>query len=214
MGNIFNYDGALIQSVNKMVDCILLNLLWILFSIPLFTIGASTTAFYYAVNKVVRNNRGYVWKEFLSSFQSNFKQSTGVWLILLIIYGVGMMDCYVAYQFMQMGDVPQWIFVLIIVVLVLVTVWANYLFPYIARFSNTTKAIMKNAGYMMTVNIGWSLLLLILLLVTVVLCLLVPLFVSFVPVIYMVFASKILERVFRKYMTPEDLEAERERNGR
>lgn len=73
-------------------------------------------------------------------------------------------------------------------------------------------ALMKNCAIIALVNFKWSLLLLILFVVTVVGFIFVPVLSMFLPVIYMVIANRILERVFRKYMSDEDIEAEEERN--
>ena len=134
MGSIFNYENGYIQIINKIVDCVFVNLLWLLFSIPLFTIGASTTALYYTVNKVICNNRSYVWKEFWNSFRTNFKQSTIVWSLLVVIYGLGIVNSYVGYQLLMAGTLPKGIFVFIIVLMLMVTAWVNYLFPYLLRY--------------------------------------------------------------------------------
>ena len=42
MENIFNYDNKFFRALSKLVDCVLLSALWVIFCIPVFTIGAST----------------------------------------------------------------------------------------------------------------------------------------------------------------------------
>ena len=48
----FNYDNPVWRFIGKLGDLILLNILWIVCSIPVFTIGASTTAVYYVTLKL------------------------------------------------------------------------------------------------------------------------------------------------------------------
>ena len=48
---MFEYDGRLFRILSFLADMIILQLIWVVFSIPLFTIGASTTAAYYAAMK-------------------------------------------------------------------------------------------------------------------------------------------------------------------
>ena len=67
------------------------------------TAGAATTALYYTVNKVIRNNRSYIGREFWHAFKTNFRQSTIVWLILLLLYAIMGFDCYVMYQYAKAG---------------------------------------------------------------------------------------------------------------
>ena len=64
MNNIFNYDNGFFRVVNKIVDGFWASILWFIFSLPVVTFGASTTAFYYTVHKSLRGNRGYVWRSF------------------------------------------------------------------------------------------------------------------------------------------------------
>ena len=55
---LFNYDNPVWRFIGKLGDLILLNILWIICSIPVFTIGASTTAVYYVTLKLARDVGG------------------------------------------------------------------------------------------------------------------------------------------------------------
>jgi len=55
-----------------------LNLLWCICSIPIFTIGASTTAVYYVTLKLVRDEEDGTFRSFFKSFKENFKQATAI----------------------------------------------------------------------------------------------------------------------------------------
>ena len=69
----FNLDNKFFNVMNKVADGFFLCILWTVFSLPVFTLGAATTALYYVVHKSLRGNRGYVWKGFWYFFKSNFK---------------------------------------------------------------------------------------------------------------------------------------------
>jgi len=206
MGRFFNYDNPILKTIGKIGDVVYLSVFWLLCSLPVFTIGASTTALYYALNKVVRHNRGYSWSEFFQSFKANFKQSTIIWFIVIGIYLIGIADCYFARIFFN--TVP-----LAIVFIIFVTMWVVYIFPYVARFGNTTQAILKNCALIAIANFPRTILLFLLLVVSLLVFFIVPCGMMFVPGIYMFLANRILEPVFRKYMTPEDLKAEEMRNS-
>ena len=213
MAGFFNYDNKLMTGLNKIFDCMMVSILWFVCSLPIFTIGASTTALYYAVNKSIRHSRGYAWKEFFSAFKSNFKQSTVVWLFTLLCYAIGATDCYILYQLRESMKFASVLMVVIVVMLFVLTMWMLYVFPYIARFALPTKAIMKNSLIIMLVNFKWNILLLLLFVASVVASMFLAILAMFVPVVYMVIANRIIERVFRKYMSDEDLAAEEERNA-
>ncbi len=88
MGRFFDLDSPLMSTLSKLADLIILNILVVICSLPLFTIGASLTAMHYVVLKMVRNEEGYIIKSFFKSFKQNFKQATIIWLILLVVIGV------------------------------------------------------------------------------------------------------------------------------
>ena len=79
----FNYDNPVWRFIGKLGDLILLNILWIVCSIPVFTIGASTTAVYYVTLKLVRDEGDSTIRSFFHSFKGNFRQATAIWMILL-----------------------------------------------------------------------------------------------------------------------------------
>lgn len=83
MKHIFSLDGKLFLFLNRLADLLLLNILWLITSIPLLTIGASTTALYYVTLKCVRNEENYIVRSFFRSFRQNFRQAT---IILSLIH--------------------------------------------------------------------------------------------------------------------------------
>lgn len=83
--NLFNYDNPVWRFIGKFGDLIVLNILWIITSIPIVTIGASTTAMYYVTLKLVRDEDGYTIRSYFRSFKENFKQATVIWLIMLVV---------------------------------------------------------------------------------------------------------------------------------
>lgn len=62
---------------------LILGIFWFVTSIPLVTIGASTTAVYYTVNKCIRNKKSYAYVEYWKAFKSNLKNQH-----LLLLYGL------------------------------------------------------------------------------------------------------------------------------
>lgn len=215
MGRFFNYDSPLFTSINKFVDCIFLSLLWFVFSIPLVTIGASTTALYYTANKVIRHSRGYVFREFWSCFKSSFKQSTILWLIFAVIgivlyTDIRLIDIMISGGFMN--TLAKAFFYAMFLLLILLSL---YVFPYIARFVLDSKSLVKNCAFIMLRHILWTLLLAVITAVCAFIIFIVPpLAIFIVPAVNALLASLILEKVFKKYMSEEDIEKEAKLNGK
>ena len=146
----FSYESKFSQLLLKLCYACCLNLLWFVCSLPIFTIGASTTALYYASFKVVRDEESHVGAHFFRAFRENFRQATVIWLILL---GVGLFlggDVYVLYHLRQTAEgnlAVLWTLILAVVIaasLVYVIVLL-YVFPLIASVENTNLAMLKNA---------------------------------------------------------------------
>lgn len=140
----FNWtDNVVMRALGKIGDMICLNVMWVICCIPIITIGASTTALYTVMLRMVKNEEGYIFRGFLKAFKSNFKQSTLIWLILLLLGIVWTVDFRVA-GFMpgMAGIILSAIFLALGFILLSVMI---YIFPLTARYENGIKATFKNA---------------------------------------------------------------------
>ena len=212
MNRLFDMNNGFFRGLSKLVDCIYLSIIFVFSSIPIFTIGASLTALYYAVHKSLKNDRGYVGKEYWAAWRRNFKQSTLIWLLNLVMGIVLYGDIQILKVMEEAGNPLGKAYVFFGVLLVLMLLWISYLYPYIARFENTTKAIMKNAAYMAILNLPRTLLIGLLMLVFGLVIYLIPISIFLVPAVYTWLKNHNLEKVFRKYMSEEDIAAEDELN--
>lgn len=210
--NFFSENNKVIAGINKIIDCVWLSILWFLCNIPIITIGASTTALYYTMNKVIRNDRGYVAPEFFSSFRRNFKHATVIWILFLALYIFLGYDYLIMKQAMSLGEKTGYLYHAFLIFIVLLTLWGLYIFPYIARFENTIKETLRNSLYIAVCNIHWTIFLAVLFIAAFVLIYMFSPVLVVMPSLYHLFKNLIIEHVFKKYMSPEDIEAEKERN--
>lgn len=136
-------EHIIVRLLTRIFDFLLLNVLWVLYSIPVISLGASTTALYSVMLKIVENEEGYIIWDFLKAFKRNFRQSTTVWCILL---GIGV-ALFADYQFVQnISGVMRTIGMVLLGMIVLVYIYeVVFVFPLIARFDNTTINMLKNA---------------------------------------------------------------------
>lgn len=146
----FSYESKFSQLLLKLCYACYLNLLWFVCSLPIVTIGASTTALYYSCLKIVRDEDSHVGATFFRAFRENFRQATVLWLILL---GVGLFlagDGYILYHLRQstegtMAVVWTLILALVIALAVMYVIVLEHVFPLLASVSNTNAAMLKNA---------------------------------------------------------------------
>ena len=81
---IFNPNSAIMRIAGKYADLMLLNLLWIVCSLPLITLGASSAALFQGAD-AVRTGIGKPVKRFLETFRARFWKATAIWGIFLLI---------------------------------------------------------------------------------------------------------------------------------
>ncbi len=148
--NIFSYDSKFSQLLIKISYGCWLNLLWMICSLPIVTIGASTTALYDVCLRIAEEREHNVTKQFFTAFKNNFKQSTRLWLILLAAGLVLGADGYIVHNLRSSSVGLPAVFwtlnlALLIAAAVVYTIVLLYIFPLIARFENNDKAMLKNA---------------------------------------------------------------------
>ncbi len=198
---MFKLDSPLMSFLNKVADIMILNFLFIVFSIPFFTIGASFSAAYYMSYKMVRNEETYIVKGFWKAFKENFKQGTVIWLILLVIFGILLADYRIlAYSGIEFA---QWMQIAMTMVTIVVLMGAVFIFPLQARFINPVKNTIKNAFLMALSHMPTAFLLVAVYAVPVIILFLFPqalpvlILMTFGVVFYV--KAKLLLRVFKKY---------------
>ena len=141
----FSYDGPIMSFLSRVADILILNVLTLIFSIPLITIGAATTAAHYTALKI-RREEGHVLSCFWKSFKMNLKQSTAIWMIFVVYAFVSLMSYNIAAQMSgKMGTIIQGIVMATLILAAFLYVWVM---PLQARFINPIKGTFKNAFYM------------------------------------------------------------------
>lgn len=201
------FDNKIIDGISKIADVAVLSFFFLACSIPLFTMGASASALYYATNKCIYKGRGYT-TEFFHSFKDNFKQATISWLIYFVLFLILSGDIYISLHMISNGGIFAAAPFFFILLTAFVYLWAVFHFAYLARFENDLKTSFKNSAIIMVANLGWSLIIL-----AVTLCLLYLVYrflflLLFTPGILACATQPIIEKVFRKYMSEEDIEKE------
>lgn len=154
MERLFSMDGKLINFMNRIADMVLLNLLWIICSIPIVTIGASTTALYAVTLKMARNEDSYICSSFFGAFRENFKQATCIWGLILGIAGVLYFDFYFS-SHMESGG-ARYLFIVFAVIAFLLIMTTCYVFPILAFFENSTKKAVKNSLMMAAAHLPYT----------------------------------------------------------
>lgn len=80
---LFNLDAPFWVAVSRVADLVWLNVLFVVTSLPLVTVGASLCALYDTAWRLGEEKGGSVTREYLGSFKENFWTGTGLWGIFL-----------------------------------------------------------------------------------------------------------------------------------
>lgn len=210
MNNLFNLDNKFFTFMGRIGDLILLNILWVICSIPLFTIGASTTALYYVTLKMVKNEESYIIRSFFKSFRLNLKQSIVIWLILLFVSVLLGYDLYIMMHWdTNFKVVLTAVFFMLALLVAFIFV---YIFPILSKFSNTVKQTFKNSFLMSIRHLPYTIAMILTSFLPIVLIAFVPVFVpiwlllGFSSIAY--FNSNLFSKIFAHYIAPEETEEE------
>ena len=159
--------------LTTVIDLVVVSLLWLLFSLPLVTLGAASTAAYYTVVKYIRRQRGRLWPCFWGAFRGNFRQSTLAWLLCLAYLLLGLLNMRL---FAGLGSEGAPLLSAVGQLLLLpLAITVPWLFPYISRFENSALGSVKFAIWLSVRHWRATLLLLLELAVFALIAYLVPL---------------------------------------
>lgn len=156
MSEIFTTDNMAIRILNRIGDILILHFLWLLCSLPIVTIGASTTALYYTAMKAVKYEDGYVARRFFKSFKENFRQSTIIWLIML--FAGFLCGWYLSYSIETHNSVLTMFSTILTCVYTFILI---YVFPLQSKFDNKITVTIRNAFLLSVKNFPWTLLMIV-----------------------------------------------------
>ena len=189
---------------DKLGDIILLSLCWLLCSIPLVTLGASSSALYYAVNKRFKDGSATPTKDFFRSFKQNLRQGIILSVIELLFAGATMFNILVAFN--GYGDIklPSWYLPFAILLLLPLVFTLTYLAPYLSRFTNTVRGTLFHSFTFSTMHIGHTLLMWVYILISVALMLFFFPSLLFMPFTCCYLCWRICEKDFAQAMNMKE----------
>ncbi|MDE6261563.1 MAG: YesL family protein [Oscillospiraceae bacterium] len=208
MKGLFSYDSPIMGALTAIGDCICLSAMWLVFSLPVVTIGASTTAMYAAAYHSIRKKEGALWRSFWGAFQENFKRSTLIWLVELVVMALLTVDVFVLRYIRLSGGAMGILYLPVIVIWCVALTWTVYTAAYAARFTGTVREVLQYGAMLMTLHPIKVFGVLLPLLGGLALTLLVPFMALVTPAAVFVLCSFTTEQVFRLHMRPEDLAGE------
>ncbi len=199
MGNLFNMNNFFFRFMGKLFDAVALSIVYTLVCLPIVTIGPATSALYYATVKSIRRDRSYPIKEFFKAFKRDFKQSFVVGLILVVVGVILYVDVKFAINFIN--NSLTYMRYLYLIIGIVVSFIAVYIFPLISRFSLKLSELFKLSFYLALRHLLTTVVSVILLFGSFVLVYIsAGLAIIFVPVLVNLLISIMMEKVLIKCM--------------
>lgn len=148
---LFDSDSWFMDLINRFASLAVLNLLFLCTCIPVFTIGAALTALYDVVFRMDTGREGKMISTYFRSFRANFKQSTPIWLLFLLLITA---SCGNAVIFSGWsGTLGYVLSVVSVVILINIILILGYVFPLLSQFDNTNANILKNSVLLSVANL-------------------------------------------------------------
>lgn len=152
MGKIFGYDSKAMRFLGKVTDLILLNMIYLVCCIPIFTIGAAQAGLYSAV-RAMRDDEDSIYTcygAFFQGFKNGFGRVTVANLIIMIVIFIMAWNLALVYYLSTaMPTAPVW---LSIASLVIAALFQTLVPLFHSKFGCTTWQLIRNAGYLIICN--------------------------------------------------------------
>ena len=144
--SFFDSESPFSRLLGRVLDIVVLSVLWLVCSLPVVTVGPASAALYYSCAKCLRHQEPGPYRNFFSAFRQNLKTgigATAVLLLLAVLLGAG-------YRFLAGAagsGSPVWgaVRVMYLVLLVIPVSVAACAFPLLSRFTYTVGALLSNS---------------------------------------------------------------------
>ena len=144
MENFFSLDGKFFRFINKFTSLIALNFLFIITSLPIFTIGVSFYALYQTNLKLSQNTESYIARTYFFFWRKNLKQNILLWLPVMILFIFCLINLYIL-PFMPETFFRSLTLCIQFLILLLLQGFLIYAFFLPDQYRTTLKYTVKNA---------------------------------------------------------------------
>lgn len=134
MKGLLDYDGYLNRIMGKIMYIVSANLLFILGSIPIITIGASSVAMYTVLIRYMEGEEPDILRTFWTAFRANFKKATALWMSMIVIALTLAMNYY--YIIHNSGSCNLIQVIMNLILLLWLVTWV-YVIPAMAYYKNS-----------------------------------------------------------------------------
>lgn len=143
--------------LSRIADFIILNFLWLIGSLLIFTLGTSTTSLCYCIRKLRKEGEIAIWKNFWKAYQSNFRKATILLAFILLIAIISILNFLFLFQIGLTDHILGRLLLILYWIFMIVPV--SYLLPLQAQFENTVWQTIQNAWLISIRHLPYSIIL-------------------------------------------------------
>lgn len=150
--SIFSVDNAFVRACERVLDLLILNLLFLLSCLPLVTIGVAKMALYQVSRDLKTYKRLAIVSSYLEAFKKNFRKGLGLGLVELVLSLVCLIDLWLVGQ---MG-LPKILPVIFMAGFLLNLALFLYVYPLAQAFELEGKELFKMAFLLSGLQFPWT----------------------------------------------------------
>lgn len=139
---MFSPDSRIMQILSRITDLIVLNFLFLLTCLPVFTIGAAVTAMNTLCFRMLRQEESNIIKPYFRAFKENFRSATGIYAILALIL---IPDYLYFNRFFHVEGLAHYGIYFFIFIAAVTVLAAGFAFPWVSQFRNSVPQTLRNA---------------------------------------------------------------------
>ena len=153
MHTLFNPENKFWNFMGKITDVACMSILWLITSLPVITVGASTAAFYSFTLDAVQDMEGGVWSSYFSAFREHFKKATVLWLLQLVLFAFLTVNLYAAWNFyLAKGILGLGLLSLALFGVIVCAGTGVYLYPILVSYEFPLKKVITDSFVMAVGN--------------------------------------------------------------
>lgn len=137
---LFDPESPFGRGMEKVWQLMVLNVLWLVCSLPIVTLGAASTALHAVLFALLRGEDDGIVRRFFAAFRDNWKRASAAWLVLLLAIALCLFD----WRFATLMDSFAWK-LMAVALLQVVGLICTFLFALMARYENTARNHLRNA---------------------------------------------------------------------
>lgn len=154
----FDTDNFLMRFCEKVLDIVMVNLLFVVSCLPIVTIGIAKISLYQTIFEVKGSRRVPVFRTYMRAFKQNLKLGLQLGLLELGIFLISVVDLSLFWGQTSLGF--QLIKAICLGILIFLTLVMLASYPIAARYDLTWKKVLQKGLLLVSFNFVWFFLML------------------------------------------------------